>query len=276
SFVLLVTAASLLQGRAQDVATTAANPSEQPPTHNWAAGNPLKIAQLKWYQANRTTNFVVGKTKNSNPYGIAFDGANIWTANSEGTVSKLRASDGAVLGNFEVGGLPTGVAFDGANMWVTDNSYDGRVCKLRASDGKILGTFSLGANSFPFWLAFDGEDLWVADRAGAHKLGGSDGKNLGTFKLNGGGFAVVFDGTYIWVTGGGPNLVTRFKRDGSIAGQFTVGRAPYGIAFDGANIWVANDADGTVSKLRASDGMTLGTFSVCCSPYGVAFDGSNI
>src|SRR4029077_3594201 len=198
SFVLLVTAASLLQGRAQDVATTAANPSEQPPTHNWAAGNPLKIAQLKWYQANQTTSFVVGKTKNSNPYGLAFDGANIWTANSEGTVTKLRASDGAPLGNFEVGGLPTGIAFDGANMWVTDNTSNGGVTKLRASDGKILGAFRVGGQ-YPFWLAFDGENMWVANGAGVTKLRASDGKNLGTFTVGGGGggFAAAFDGTYV-------------------------------------------------------------------------------
>ncbi len=271
SFVLLVAAASLLPGRAQDAATAAANQSEQPPTHNWAAGNPLKIALLKWYQANSwTTTFNVGKTKNSNPYGVAFDGANIWTANSEGTVTKLRASDGANLGNFEVGGLPTGIAFDGANMWVTDNSPNGGVTKVRASDGKILGTFPVGGQ-YPFWLAFDGENVWVANSAGVTKLRASDGRNLGTFNVGNGAFAVAFDGTYVWVTGG-PNLVTKLKRDGSSAGQFQVGRAPYGIAFDGANIWVAISA-GQVSKLRASDGTTVGTFNVPCCPYGLAFDG---
>jgi len=36
------------------------------------------------------------------------------------TVTKLRASDGANLGNFSVGNQPTGVAFDGANIWVAN------------------------------------------------------------------------------------------------------------------------------------------------------------
>ena len=80
SFVLLVAAASLLPGRAQNTANATANPSEQPPTHNWAAGNPLKIALLKWYRANTTTHFAVG----SQPYGVAFDGANIWTGKFRG------------------------------------------------------------------------------------------------------------------------------------------------------------------------------------------------
>ena len=48
--------------------------------------NPLQIALLHWYNTNLTTTFDVGTV----PYGVAFDGANIWVANSNsGTVSKL-------------------------------------------------------------------------------------------------------------------------------------------------------------------------------------------
>src|ERR1700745_1204336 len=74
--------------------------------------NPLQIATLHWYQANRTTRFAVG----TNPFGLAFDGANIWVANNgSDNVTKLRASDGKVLGTFAVGSNPIGVAFDGAD-----------------------------------------------------------------------------------------------------------------------------------------------------------------
>src|SRR5712671_7240804 len=38
--------------------------------------NPLQIALLHWYNANTTTQFTAG----SAPYGVAFDGANIWVA----------------------------------------------------------------------------------------------------------------------------------------------------------------------------------------------------
>jgi hypothetical protein len=37
------------------------------------------------------------------------------------TGSPQRASDGADLGTFTVGASPFGVAFDGANIWVTNN-----------------------------------------------------------------------------------------------------------------------------------------------------------
>src|SRR5271168_4109331 len=139
---LIVTGASLISGRAQNTPNRA---SSAPPTHNYAEGNPLKIALLKWYQANLTTSFTVGQQ----PYGVAFDGANIWTANSgDGTVTKLRAVDGSVQGTFTVGDTPYGVAFDGANIWVSNYS-DNTVTKLRARDGGTLGTFPVGHG--PFW-----------------------------------------------------------------------------------------------------------------------------
>jgi hypothetical protein len=91
--------------------------------------NPLQLALLHWYNANLTTTFGVGGAS----YGVAFDGANIWVANGgDSTVTKLRASDGKVLGTFAVGSFPYGVAFDGANIWVT-NAYSNNVTKLRAT-----------------------------------------------------------------------------------------------------------------------------------------------
>src|SRR3954470_21225580 len=74
----------------------------------------------------------------SGPWGLAFDGANIWAADFDGdTVTKLRASDGALLGTFPAGTAPTYSAYDGANIWVTDY-FGATVTKLRASDGALL------------------------------------------------------------------------------------------------------------------------------------------
>src|SRR5271165_5232654 len=100
SLVLTVIAAVSLYPSPAQVADSATR------TVNWAAGNPLKVALLKWYQANTTTHFKVG----SQPYGIAFDGTNVWTANyTDASVTKLRTSDGEVEGTFKVGAGPYGV-----------------------------------------------------------------------------------------------------------------------------------------------------------------------
>jgi DNA-binding beta-propeller fold protein YncE len=84
------------------------------------------VAILRWYSANRTTRFPVGV----GPFGVAFDGANIWVTNlTSNNVTKLQASDGRVLGTFAVGMNPDSVAFDGANIWVA-NTGSNTVSKL--------------------------------------------------------------------------------------------------------------------------------------------------
>src|SRR3954469_3971745 len=91
------------------------------------------------------------------PIGLAFDGNSIWVADFEGyAMTKLRASDGKVLGTFPVVKGPAYAAFDGANIWVT-NFYDATVAKLRASDGALLGTFPVGTN--PIGILFDGDNI---------------------------------------------------------------------------------------------------------------------
>jgi DNA-binding beta-propeller fold protein YncE len=65
---------------------------------------------------------------------VAFDGSNIWVANERGNnVTKLRASEGTILGTFTVQSLngqgADGAAFDGANIWVA-NYRSGSVSKL--------------------------------------------------------------------------------------------------------------------------------------------------
>jgi hypothetical protein len=98
------------------------------------------------------------------PLGVAFDGANIWVANSGlPSVTKLRASDGTTLGNAGLAGghVPTGVAFDGANIWVT-NFGTNNVTKMRASDMAWLHNYDVGMA--PYGVAFDGANIWVANR----------------------------------------------------------------------------------------------------------------
>ena len=72
------------------------------------------------------------------PSGVVFDGVNIWTSNfGSNNVTKLRASDGTVLGTFPAGLGPNGICFDGANIWVTDfNSTT--VTELLATSGVTL------------------------------------------------------------------------------------------------------------------------------------------
>ena len=181
------------------------------------------------------------------PAGIAFDGANIWVANTlDGTVTKLRASDGTNLGTFPTGLNPAGMAFDGANIWVANQGANS-VTELRASDGANLGSYPTG--SAPAGIAFDGAHMWVAAGGGVVELRAADGANLGFYPTGSGATGVAFDGVNIWVTNSGSNTVTVLRSsDGTNLGSYRTGNAPGGMAFDGANMWVLNAADGTVTK----------------------------
>jgi DNA-binding beta-propeller fold protein YncE len=91
-----------------------------------ASLNPLQIATLRWYEASLNGQFFAVGTF---PLNISCDGGNIWVANyNSNNVTKLRASDGEVLGTYAVGLKPSGIAFDGANIWVA-NSASNNVCK---------------------------------------------------------------------------------------------------------------------------------------------------
>jgi hypothetical protein len=196
--VVVLAMANLFVSHAQQAAGEPAQPAGNgaPPL-----SNPLKVALLKWYAANETgITFPVGM----GPTGVAFDGANIWTANyNDGTVTKLRASDGTVLGTFKGFSAPGGVTFDGANIWVS-NSITNNVSKVRASDGTILGTFPV-PGVVPWWMTFDGANVWVpSENANGNgwvtKLRASDGKNLGNFTVGNSPIASAFDGASVWVT----------------------------------------------------------------------------
>src|SRR5258708_36571299 len=82
--------------------------------------NAQQIAVLHWYGANHTTTFSVGGFA----MGIAYDGANIWVpSETNSSVMKLRANDGALLGTFTVGiiltALPMMVQICGWRMLMT-------------------------------------------------------------------------------------------------------------------------------------------------------------
>jgi len=105
------------------------------------------------------------------PLSIIFDGRNMWIGNGTsvnvgapvpgvGSLSKIRAADGANLGTFAVGNHVRGLVYDGTSIW-TCNSNDNTVSRLRAADVALLGTYSTGIA--PRGIAFDGTNIWIAN-----------------------------------------------------------------------------------------------------------------
>jgi len=207
--------------------------------------------------------------------GAAFDGENLWVTNlSGGTVTKLRPSDGTILGTFNAGTAPIDVAWDGANIWIA-NASGNCVTKLRGSDGVVLATYVVfdSVNR----IAFDGTFIWVtcSSKITVLRTDGTLRANIPTNNSPNGGIA--FDGTNIWFVNYFTNTVTKRRASTQVLlGTFSVGSNPQDVAFDGKNIWVTNWDSDNVTKIRPNDGVVLGTFSVGSHPSGITFDGENI
>ena len=87
---------------------------------------------------------------------MPFDGTNTWVASrGSTTVTKLRASDGSVLGNFTVPSGGYGAAFDGTNIWLSGDTI---ITELSTS-GKVINYVSRFPTS---GIAFDGANIWVS------------------------------------------------------------------------------------------------------------------
>jgi len=270
-------------------------------------GNPLRIAMLRWYQGSANgstvalpstpstmvfdgTDILVGTSSGvvairpgdgavlasfSIP-GIcqmAFDGLNLWSVDcASGTLTKIRASTGKVLGTFAIGSQLVGLAYDGASIWVVNQSAQGTVTKVRPEDGAVLGTFSVGA--FPGDVAVDGQNIWVVNRASntVSKLRASDGTVLGTFPTGNNPQGIAFDGQNMWVTNIiPPSGVTKIRAsDGTSLGFFPLAGNPVPIVFDGQAIWIGGSS---TYKLNVSTGAVVATFA----PTGaMVFDGASI
>ena len=101
------------------------------------------------------------------------------TNNSSNNVTKIRASDGAVLGTFPAGTSPAGIAFDGVHMWIANQDKQSvtKMLRLMVRFGSARVGFS------PFAVTFDGANIWVANLGDSSvtKVRARDGAVLGTF-----------------------------------------------------------------------------------------------
>jgi DNA-binding beta-propeller fold protein YncE len=124
-----------------------------------------------WVLDRETGEQLAGYPTGIFPLSMAFDGSNMWIGNGTGvnvgppvpgigSLTKIRASDGANLGSFTIGNHVRGLVYDGTSIWAC-NANDNTVSRLRASNVALLGTYRTG--SAPRAVAYDGTKIWVAN-----------------------------------------------------------------------------------------------------------------
>ena len=178
----------------------------------WTANNASSVsivtpgATIPWTVTTVTTGFTT-------PWGILYDGANIWiTEHSANTLRKLDSS-GAILQTVTFGGFPEYPAFDGANIWVPISGLD-LVKVIRASTGAVLQTLTGNGVDICLSAAFDGQRVLVTNFSGSVSLWkAADLTPIGSFPTGAGTvpFGACSDGNYFWITLNNPgNQLLRF------------------------------------------------------------------
>ncbi|PKL72140.1 hypothetical protein CVV26_02850 [Candidatus Kuenenbacteria bacterium HGW-Kuenenbacteria-1] len=166
----------------------------------------------------------------------------IWVANSDvDMVSKIKTSDGALMGRYSTGKNPSRTAVDlEGNVWIANR--DSNDVTILKEDGSLIKTCSVGIG--PRGIAIDTQ-----------------------------GFG--------WVASYEENKVYKIDKDCNRLATYNVGARPYGLAIDASgHIWSANRNGNSVSKIDISTGVVntySGVGGTTCGdaglhPYGIAVD----
>lgn len=176
--------------------------------------------------------------------------------------------------DFPVGADPFAVVFDGENIWVA-NRGSNDLTRL-ALDGTRLGG-PVRATS-PTALAADEHGyVWAADsQNGTVSRFTHDGALATNMPPGGSPVALAVAGGYLWVALEGGSL-GKISVEGALEAVFPAGlAAPSALAADGENVWVTDEANATVTRVRAADGSRIATGPVGAQPVAVALDGHNL
>ncbi len=222
-------------------------------------------------------------TAGANPYGIAFDGTYVYTANfSSNTVTQYTTA-GVTVRAVNVGAGPHGVSYDSSTGSLWSANYTARTLTRFNPDGGIVGTYStepgdggnIGAGPTAVETRHTGF-LWTSNilddtvtkltSAGAFVDGYSTGVSTAPV-------AIHYESTTgtIWTANYASASVTKLSTAGVILGTYSVGTSPYGIASENGHIWVANLDSDTVTELNAADGSLIGTFATGDGPHAIIY-----
>ncbi len=177
------------------------------------------------------------------PWGMAWDGANLWIVDHDTDRIYEVTTTGTVLSSFAAPSSDAkGLTWDGTNFWITDIVTD--LIYEVTTTGTVLDSFpAVGGN--PQGLTWDGVNLWVVqtglDTIYEMTTTGAVVSSFPTFMTPEVG--LTWDGTNLWLTKG--NTIEEWTTTGTLVSSFA---SPCtntrGITFDGTNFWIACDGGG--------------------------------
>ena len=221
---------------------------------NISAANPMTCASLGTADCMYIATDV-------GPFGMTFDGTNVWVANGTGNDLTEIPPSGIPTNVHPIVSclMPLALAFDTVNIWITcEQSNSVQVWQVVGGNTQYPPLTGTGISS-PAYLAFDGTYMWVGSSGGAFNEIQAVTPPFTvnhSFTVPGGGGGIAFDGKYMWVIDYSTAQVYKLVPPANPAntpqslGPYSAppGSHPSSPAFDGGNVWVVNTSSNSLSK----------------------------
>ncbi|MFQ6006544.1 MAG: choice-of-anchor Q domain-containing protein [Woeseia sp.] len=193
-------------------------------------------------------------TPGPNPFGLTFDGTNLWHADRNTATIYEITRTGTIVSSFPAPGPnPEGLAWDGTNLWLADD-VTGLIYELTTT-GTVLSSFPApGPN--PLGLTFDGTNLWlVDDSTGTIYELTTTGTVLSSIPAPGPNpKGLTWDGANLWVTDASTDTVYEVTTTGIVLSSFAAPATnPRGLTFDGTDFWLADKDTDLIYQLEGPD-----------------------
>jgi hypothetical protein len=293
-------AEAYFSGLTNGTSSTTYNPSSPVPREQMAAfvtrtqdgaikrANKRAFMQQWWTPTEAAS---LRSTSITNPVDIVFDGLDLWVSSfSTGTVKRIRASDGQVLGTWTGASSAYAIIAAAGRIFVTaQTSPAGKIYVINPDAAPAAVTvFESDIGDEPIAITYDGANLWTANVGSMAGNGSISRVNAATaldstFTT---GFArpwdIFWDGANLWVADGGDNhLKLVDPSSGAVLESIAIDNQPRYLLFDGTNIWVTNFDSNSISVVRAVGslrGTVLATLTGngLAFPQGMAFDGERV
>ena len=215
------------------------------------------------------------------PILLRSDGADVWVTQSNGTVSRVRASDGRLLETWTGAASVYAVLVAAGRVFAAGGSPGALYRIDPAQSAGAMTTVATNLGDDPRGLAFDGARIWSTNNPSVSIV--TPGATLPwTVTTISSGFSstkgALFDGSNVWVVAYGLSALLKLDSAGTILQTVSVGQHPEQAVFDGANIWVPSLDFGDVTVVRAATGAVLATLTGngLSLPFAGAFDGERV